>query len=127
MGRPRSESSSVTPERASRLAKFVKLIAKTPRSRSVLLDKLDIDLRGFYRDVKTLRALRVGVSNRGDQYQLDEDLDDARGKLPCPDPQLTLAELKQLTKGTTDAHKKLRKLLENIVGSAAAANGYHKR
>lgn len=128
MGRPRTESTpSVTPERATRFARLIKLISKTSRERDALLDKLDVDLRGFYRDVRTLRGLSIDIKNRGSVYFLGEDADDARAKLPCPDPQLTVAELRMLTRGTTDAHRKMKRLLESIVGSAAASNGFHKR
>ena len=128
MGRPRTESTpSVTPERATRFAKLIRSIARVPRERDELLKKLHVDLRGFYRDVQTLRALSIDIKNRGSVYFLGEDADEARAKLPCPDPQLTVAELRTLARGTTDAHRKLKRLLETIVGSAASANGYHKQ
>jgi hypothetical protein len=128
MGRTRIESTlSVTPERAARLARLIRLIAKAPRSRLLLLDKLDVDLRGFYRDVKMLRELDVRITNRGDLYSLAEEANEARAKLRCPDPLLTIGELAVLARGTTDTHRKLKRLLESIVGTVAASNGYHKR
>jgi predicted DNA-binding transcriptional regulator YafY len=126
MGRTKTAPSSVTHERATRLAKFLKLIAKVPRPREVLANKLGLDTRGFYRDVKTLRGLGIAVRSDGDQYHLDGDLDEARGLLPCPDPQLTIAELRTLSRGTTEAHRKVKKLLDALIGSAATSNGYHK-
>lgn len=127
MGRSKTDSasSSYTLERATRLAKLIKLISKTPRSRAELLDKLGVEVRGFYRDLKALRDRGIAYTATRDTYQLDEDLDEARDKLPSPDPQLSLAELKALSRGNTDAHKKLKKLLAAVVGSAAASNGYY--
>jgi hypothetical protein len=130
MGRSKADSpptTSVTLERASRLSKLLKLIAKVARPRDVLLDKLGLDLRGFYRDLKTLRDRGVLLSVTGDCYRLIEDLDDARGKLPASDPALSVADLRALSKGTTDAHKRLRKLYDSLVGASASVhtNGKH--
>lgn len=127
MGRSKADTptTSVTLERATRLGKLLKLIAKTARPRAVLMDKLKVDLRGFYRDVKTVRALGIAVDSDRDLYKLTDDLDDARGKLPCPDPLLTVAELRTLSKGNTDAHRKLRRLLDAVAGSAFSTNGKH--
>ena len=128
MGRSKADSppaTAVTLERASRLSKLLKLIAKTARTREVLLAKLHLDVRGFYRDLKTLRERGVLMSAEGDSYRLLEDLDDARGKLPAPDPALSVADLRVLCKGNTDAHKKVRRLYDALVGSTVHANGKH--
>ncbi len=128
MGRSKADSppaTAVTLERASRLAKLLKLISKTARPRDVLLAKLRLDVRGFYRDVKALRDRGVILSVDGHEYLLAEDLDDARGKLIAPDPLLTVADLRALGKGHTDAHKKLRRLYDALVGGAAQTNGKH--
>ncbi|MCU0704318.1 MAG: hypothetical protein MUF18_10120 [Fimbriiglobus sp.] len=128
MGRSKTDSptaTSVTLERASRLSKMLKLISKSARTREVLLAKLQLDIRGFYRDLKTLRDRGVLLSVEGDSYRLLEDLDDARGKLPSPDPMLSLAELRVLCKGNTDAHRKLRRLYESLAGAAVHTNGKH--
>lgn len=128
MGRSKADSppaASVTVERAARLSRLLKLIARTARPREVLLDKLHLDVRGFYRDLKTLRDRGIVVAAEGDAYRLQEDLDDARDKLPCPDPLLSVAELRVLAKGNTDAHRKLRRLLDSLVGQATYHNGKH--
>lgn len=128
MGRSRTDSphtTSVTLERASRLSRLLKLIAKTARSRDVLLDKLRLDVRGFYRDLKTLRERGIVVTADGDSYRLHEDLDEARAKLPSPDPMLSVADLRLLCKGNSEAHKKLRRLYDSLTGSAVYANGKH--
>ena len=128
MGRSKTDSpaaTAVTLERASRLSRLLKLIAKTARPRDVLMAKLRLDVRGFYRDVKALRARGVLLSVDGDEYRLAEDLDDARGKLAAPDPMLTVADLRALGKGHTEAHKKLRRLYDALVGGAAQTNGKH--
>jgi predicted DNA-binding transcriptional regulator YafY len=128
MGRSKADSPptpSVTLERASRLSKLLKLIAKTPRTREVLLGRLHLDVRGFYRDLKLLRDRGVLLSVDRDSYRLLEPLDDARAKLPSPDPLLSVADLRVLGKGTSDAHKKLRKLYDALVGGGVHTNGKH--
>lgn len=128
MGRSKADSppaTSVTVERATRLSRLLKLIAKTARPREVLLGKLGLDVRGFYRDLKTLRDRGIDVVVAGDEYKLGEELDQARAKLPCPDPLLSVADLRVLSKGHTDAHRKLRRLLDSLVGPATHHNGKH--
>jgi len=115
-----SVAPTVTAERAARLAKLLKLTAaKTPRPRETLLDKLKIDLRSFYRDVKLLRERGVALAVTGDAYRLDEELHAAQGKLPCPDMGLSIADLHHLSRGSSDAHKRLQRLLHTILGESA--------
>lgn len=128
MGRSKPDSpvtTAVTLERASRLARLLKLIAKTARPRDVLMAKLRLDVRGFYRDVKALRERGVLLSVDGDSYRLLEHLDDACGKLAAPDPMLTVADLRVLGKGHSDAHRKLRRLYDALVGGTRQTNGKH--
>ena len=127
MGRLKSDSPTATPvtlERAARLSRLLQLIARTPRPRVALLGKLRLDVRGFYRDLKTLRDRGIEVTVAGDSYRLADDLDAARAKLPCPDPLLNVAELRVLSKGSSEAHRKLRKLLDALGGSGGT-NGKH--
>jgi hypothetical protein len=45
---------------------------------------------------------------------LAEDSAQAIERLPFPDPGLTLGEARQLARGRSDAHKKIRKQLHQI-------------
>src|SRR5262245_3274277 len=99
---------AVTARRAPRLVKLLTLLAEADRSRSFLAKKLRLDLRGFYRDLDLLRGYRVPIHLVEHNYRLAEPLTAALGRLPLPDPQLSLREAIQLTKGRTGAHKKLR-------------------
>ena len=123
MGRPKATPAApVTLERAARLARLVQAIARAPRPRAALLARLKLDPRGFYRDLKTLRDRGVGVTVAGDSYRLADELEDALAKLPCPDPLLSIAEVRVLARGTTEAHRKLKKLLDALGGGS---NGKH--
>jgi len=117
MSRPIAANSAVTTERAQRLAKLLRLMAaKTTKTREALLGKLRVDLRSFYRDVKLLRERGIAMSTERDTYILEDDLDEATGKLPCPDLGLSVADLKSLAGGKTEAHKKIRRLLAEMLG-----------
>jgi hypothetical protein len=116
----------VTHERAVRLAKFLKYISRTARTREEILAKLHIDLRCFYRDVKILRDREITIVNHGATYRLIDELEEARGKLPCPDPGLSIAELRQLAVGNSPPQRKLRRHLESIVGSLPSSNGFYR-
>jgi predicted DNA-binding transcriptional regulator YafY len=112
-----SEKSSVTVERASRLAKLLKLTAsKTPKTRDDLILRLKVNVRGFYRDVKLIRECGVQLSAEKDKYHLTEDLSSAQGKLPCPDLGLSVSDLQSIARGSSDTHKRIQRLLLDILG-----------
>jgi hypothetical protein len=105
----------VTPDRAARLCRLLRLIEGTGQPRPALLKKLKLDVRGFYRDLKTLRESGIDVELARGRYALQGDLDDAVSRLPFPDPRLTLGEAIQLAKGRTAVHLKIRRQIEAIV------------
>jgi len=105
---------SVSLDRASRLYKLIKLLDMGPKSRAVLLRKLKIDIRTFYRDLELLRECRIAVTLERRMYELAQDAGKALAALPFPDPGLTLGEAKLLARGRTAIHAKLRRLLAAI-------------
>ena len=117
MAQTSPETATVTRDRAARLAKFLKLLAGTAKTRTALMGKLKTDQRAFYRDLRFLRALGIEVTAAGDKYVLDIPLDAARAKLPCPDPGLTMAEAAALSRGNSEAHRKLKRMVESINGA----------
>jgi predicted DNA-binding transcriptional regulator YafY len=119
----KSSSSSlitVTPERAARLYRLLKLVGAKPQTREVLKRRLSLDLRGFYRDLELLRAAGINLSLIEGHYMLQGSLHTVIARLPFPDPRLTLSEAVQLAKGRSAAHRKLKKQLMQILGK----NGY---
>ncbi len=114
---------TVTRDRAARLAKFLKLLAGTAKTRNVLMTKLKTDQRAFYRDLRFLRSFGIEVTAAGDKYLLDGALESARAKLPCPDPGLTMAEAAQLSRGTSEGHRKLKRMVEAVNGAESSAGG----
>jgi predicted DNA-binding transcriptional regulator YafY len=80
-------------------------LAEGPRARAALLKSLDLDVRGFYRDLETLRAVGVMVTLREGRYHLDGDAEEARARLPFPDIRLTLAEARRLAQGRSVLHR----------------------
>ena len=117
------EVATVTRDRAARLAKFLKLMSGPAKTRLALMAKLKTDQRAFYRDLRFLRSLGIEVGADGDKYVLDGPLDSARAKLPCPDPGLTMAEAAALSRGSSEAHRKLKRMVESINGAESAAGG----
>ena len=115
--RPAPSPGAVTPERAARLSRLVHLVGKRPQTREELMRRLRLDVRSFYRDLEVLRAAGIRLSLRDRRYELAEDPAAAAGRLPFPDPHLTLAEAGQLARGRTAAHQKVRKLVERIVNA----------
>jgi hypothetical protein len=92
------------------------LLRGRPQSRAALTRRLHLDIRGFYRDLELLRAAGIAVALRDQRYVLGESLPKAVNRLPFPDPHLTLGEAKELAKGRTSAHRKLKQQLALILG-----------
>ncbi|HVS34657.1 MAG TPA: hypothetical protein VMS17_03680 [Gemmataceae bacterium] len=109
---PPAERPGVTPDRFERLVRLLHLVSEKPLTRDALTRRLKIDVRGFYRDLGLVRAAGVRVELVDGSYTLEGSLEIAVGLLPFPDPHLTLAEMRTLSKGRTPAHRKLRGLLE---------------
>jgi predicted DNA-binding transcriptional regulator YafY len=105
----------VTLERAVRLCRMIRIISGKGLTRSVLLKRLKLDVRGFYRDLETLGIIGVVIELKEGTYSLDGDLATAFQLMPLPDPQLTLGEAQQLSKGRSAAHRKLQALLKAIL------------
>jgi hypothetical protein len=116
MAKKKSEPSvtAVTAERAQRLYRLLRLLGQGPQARPTLLRKLRLPLRGFYRDLETLRAVGIAVKLNAGKYHLHEPLDAALDRLPFPDPNLTLGEARLLAQGRSVVHRKIRTLLEMI-------------
>ncbi len=119
MGRKKVDASAVslTSLRAARLYRLLTLLGTGPQTRSLLLRRLKIDVRGFYRDLEALRALRIEVATSGDEpkYALEGDVDDALAKLPFPDPGLNVRDALQLANGSTAAHRKLKQRVNSFL------------
>src|SRR5260370_10357791 len=92
----------LTAERVARLYKLLRLLS-APQKRQALTRRLRIDVRGFYRDLESLRTLGVAATLEDGRYRLDETMDAALAWLPFPDPQLTCVEALTVAKGRTAA------------------------
>ena len=118
MGRKKATPAPVTltAQRAARLYKLLSLLGDGPQTRRILLSRLKIDVRGFYRDLEALRGFRIeiglGLDNR---YSLPIKLDDALARLPYPDPGLSVRDVLQLCNGSTAAHRKLKQSLNGFL------------
>ena len=105
---------SVSPERAGRLFRMLTLLGVGRQTRIALTRRLRLGVRGFYRDLEVLRASGIAVTLNGGKYALLEDAGPAIERLPFPDPGLTLGDARQLARGRSDAHKKIRQQLVKI-------------
>src|SRR5437660_7412937 len=96
---PKNAVNAVTAERAQRLHRLLRLLGQGPQARAVLLRKLRLGIRGFYRDLETLRVVGTEVKLAEGKYRLVDTLEAAVDRLPFPDPSLTLGEARVLAKG----------------------------
>jgi hypothetical protein len=105
----------VTAERAARLFRLLTLLGAGPQARATLVRRLRLDIRGFYRDLELLRTAKIDVPLKNQRYVLVGSAKDAIARLPFPDPHLTLGEAKELAKGRSAAHRKLKSQLSRII------------
>lgn len=105
--------------RASRLHRLVTLLRESPRSRDDLLGAFAIGLRTFYRELVLLKRCGIKVELKGKTYTLRSTAEEAEGGLPFPDPQLSFAEMTELSGGTGQAARRLAELLESVINLPA--------
>jgi predicted DNA-binding transcriptional regulator YafY len=113
--RPSDAARAVTAERAARLHRLLTLLASGSQTRDGLRRQLKMDVRSFYRDLELLRTAGIMVPLRQGHYSLSVNAEAAYRQLPFPDPHLTLGEAVQLARGSSPAHRKLKKLISQIV------------
>lgn len=109
----------ITLSRAARLHRLVRFLATTPRSREAILSELQIGLRTFYRELELLKRCGVKVQQKTKAYHLLATAEQAEGRLPFPDPQLSFAEMAELARGPGEAARRLAELLESVIHSPA--------
>ena len=110
-----AERPGVTAERFSRLYKLVRFLGSGPKSRARLTQHLDLDVRGFYRDLEVLRAAGIEIVLADGSYTLSGELDKAVALLPFPDPRLTLGEMTRLARGRTTTHRGLQEQIDRLL------------
>jgi len=113
--RPSPAPKAVTAERARRLYRLLQLFRTGPQTRAALTRRLRLDVRGFYRDLELLRDAGIAVTLNDRRYTLRDPVERAISRLPFPDPRLTLGEAQQLAKGRTQAHRKLKGQIAEII------------
>ena len=111
----RRPSVHITLGRAARLHRLVTILAESPHSREDLLRKLEIGLRTFYRELELLKRCGVKVRLSKKHYVLHSTAGEAEGRLPFPDPQLSFAEMAELSRGPGEAARRLAGLLDSVV------------
>ena len=117
----RRPSVHITLQRAARLHRLVWFLAETPRTRDTILAHLSIGLRTFYRELELLKRCGVKVRHRNKQYTLMATAQQAEGRLPFPDPQLSFAEMTELAACPCDAGRRLADLLATVINQPAPA------
>jgi predicted DNA-binding transcriptional regulator YafY len=105
----------VTLARAARLHRLVTMLAQGPLAREALLSRLQIGLRTFYRELELLKRCGVKIRLVKKQYTMISTAQEAEGRLPFPDPQLSFAEMAELARGPGEAARRLAKMLEAVV------------
>jgi predicted DNA-binding transcriptional regulator YafY len=107
----------ITFARAARLHRLVRFLAESPRSRDAILTALGIGLRTFYRELELLNRCGVKVRLRDKSYILQSTAEQAEGRLPFPDPQLSFAEMAELARYPGEAAQRLAWMLESVINT----------
>lgn len=110
----------ITLGRAARLHRLVMTLAGGAGARESLLAGLGIGLRTFYRELELLKRVGVKIRLIGGSYTLLTTAEEAQGRLPFPDPQLSFAEMAELSRCPCPAGRRLADLLESVVAGTPA-------
>jgi hypothetical protein len=113
--------------RAARLHRLVSILSQAPKRRDQLLAGLQIGLRSFYRELDLLKRFGVKVKLVRKLYVLQTTAEQAEGRLPFPDPQLSFAEMAELSRGTGPAAQRLAQILETVLDQSRNPAGPAKR
>ena len=117
----------ITMARAARLHRLVSIVSQAPKRRDQLLAGLQIGLRSFYRELDLLKRFGVKVKLVRKEYVLQTTALEAEGRLPFPDPQLSFAEMAELSRGTGPAAQRLAQILEAVLNQSRNPAGADKR
>jgi hypothetical protein len=114
--KPASAAVILTAPRAARLYRLLTVLGDGPQTRRVLLLRMKVDVRGFYRDLELLRDLRIDITLGPDnRYTLPISLDESLARLPFPDPGLSVRDVLQLCNGSTAAHRTMKLSVATIL------------
>src|SRR4051794_18378876 len=105
----------ITLGRAARLHRLVTVLAASPQTREAVLNELRIGLRTFYRELELLKRCGVKVQQKEKAYRLLSTAEQAEGRLPFPDPQLSFAEMAELARCPGDAGRRLSEMLSSVI------------
>ena len=111
----RRPSVTISINRAARLHRLVKILTQEALARDEVLGRLNLGLRTFYRELELLRRCGIKIRLEKRQYVLISTPEEAEGKLPFPDPQLSFAEMKELSQGEGPAARRLAELLRHVL------------
>ena len=117
----RRPSVHITLQRAARLHRLVRFLAETARTREATLSQLGVGLRTFYRELELLKRCGVKVRHKNKRYTLMATAEQAEGRLPFPDPQLSFAEMAELAACPCPAGKRLAELLASVINQPSPA------
>jgi hypothetical protein len=111
----RRPSVHITLHRAARFHSLVTYLALAPRTRPDILSYLRIGLRTFYRELDFLKRCGVKVRHKAKLYHLSATAEEAEGRLPFPDPQLSFAEMAELALCDCPAGRRMAELLASVI------------
>lgn len=112
--RPAGPTAAITFERAVRIYRLLCILAESPQTRPVLIRRLAVGVRDFYRDLEILRTANVRVMYHQGKYSLATGLAQAQAAMPFPNPGFTLGEVEGLARGRSAVHRRLREQVKAL-------------
>lgn len=107
-------SAQISLARAGRLHRLILLLSQGSRRRDEILGELAIGLRTFYRELELLKRCGIKVQHRNKAYVLLMPAEQANRRLPFTDPQLSFAEMADLSRYPGAASRRLAELLDRV-------------
>lgn len=111
-------NTQMTNRRMTRLHRLAYELVHGPIDKSVLVERLEINLRTFYRDLISLEELGLNVVRSRSGFSLIQPIDEVEKRLPFPPPSLNLAEARSLAATTLPIAGRIEEKLIKLTGSS---------
>jgi len=115
---PLKDKNAMSFERIGRLHRLALILAGGPVDKVRIMQKLDITVRTFYRDLITLEEVGLQVLKTRAGYLVTATQEEIEQKLPFPVPILNISEARALAEGSSPAAKRIEQQLFKITTQA---------
>ena len=113
-----TDPSQITHPRLTRLHRLAMELTKGPVDKFTMIQRLEINLRTFYRDLIALEELGLNVVRSRAGFSLLQPIDEVEKRLPFPTPNLNLSEARTLAASSLPIAGRIEERLRKLSKSS---------